>query len=117
MPSPSHLGPSGNGLPGQHASCVEVHRLVGEVDAERRAAAPQLERPRLLVARRLELARELAPQAEQPRVQLLRLPRCQPRALERRLVLRIGQLAGEAGEAANSRRRPSRVASAMTGSM
>ena len=61
-------------------------------------AAAERQRTRLLVALDLELARELAPQAQKLAIERLRLARGQLRALKALDVLRIGNLAREAGE-------------------
>ena len=113
------VAPSGNGFPGQtlmrgarpsRAAKSATQRRRGRAAA--RASAP-------LVEGDLELARQLAPQAEQVGVELapaLAAARASS-ARRSRSSCGSGTSPREAREAANSRRRPSRVASAMTGSM
>ena len=92
MPALSHEARAGTAFPAT-TSCVEVDRLVRE--STRRVARPRRSSSVRDCSSKstAELARELAPQPEQPRVELVRLAWSELRALERGLVLGIGHLA------------------------
>src|SRR5438105_6530823 len=100
VPRPSQAGPSGNGWPGQASGTDELHGPGAEVRHELDAASSQAQH--LSVDARLELARQLAPEAQQllvPGAHFRILAPRELRAQERLLRLRVGDvLAGERGE-------------------
>src|SRR6185437_8758015 len=91
-PRSHRAGTAGPATPA--ASVAELHRLAVEVGDERHVAAA--ERENATVDPRVELARQLAPQAKQLAVQRLGLARREPGPRERLARLRVGDvLAGE----------------------